>query len=105
MLIKFAVSRATVLRRFCLGFFVLISPCWADPQAQSDTAQTTTGAVAQPGWLSPSYWFDPATAPFLPVPEIATDPDSGTTVGLLAVKLGLDQDGDIRRIIAPDFLY
>jgi outer membrane protein assembly factor BamA len=39
------------------------------------------------------------------VPEVATDPDSGTTVGLLAVKLSTDDDGDIRRIIAPDFLY
>jgi outer membrane protein assembly factor BamA len=49
--------------------------------------------------------MDPATAPFLPVPEVATDPDSGTTIGVLAVKLGTDADGDIRRIIAPDFIY
>jgi hypothetical protein len=56
-------------------------------------------------WYSPSYWFNPATAPFLPVPVVATDPDSGTTVGLLAVKLSTDDEGQIHRIIAPDFLY
>jgi hypothetical protein len=105
MLIKFAASGTTVLRRFFLSLLgVLILPCWADPQAQSDTAQTPAPA-AKPSWFSPSFWFDPATAPFLPVPEIATDPDSGTTAGLLAVKLRTDQDGDIRRIIAPDFIY
>jgi hypothetical protein len=67
----------------------------------------TTPPVPQPkpSVFSPAYWFDPAVAPFLPVPEIATDPDSGTTVGLLAIKLDTDEHGDIRRIIAPDFLY
>ena len=41
----------------------------------------------------------------MPVPEVATDPDSGTTYGLLMVKLKTDELGDIRRIIAPDVLY
>jgi len=32
-------------------------------------------------------WFDPETAPFLPVPEIATNPNGGTTIGILPVWL------------------
>jgi hypothetical protein len=47
-------------------------------------------------------WFNPSTAPFIPVPEIGTDPNSGTTVGLLPVWLRTDQDHDIDQIIAPD---
>lgn len=99
------------------GLSVASSPCWSDPpdapapspppeSAQTPVqAQTPPPAPTRPRWYSPSYWFDPATAPFLPVPEVATDPDSGTTVGLLAVKLGTDENGDVRQIIAPDFLY
>jgi|SRR5580693_9419760 hypothetical protein len=75
-------------------------PGWADTPEQQDIAPPPKLSI-----FSPSYWFDPTVAPFLPVPEVATDPDSGTTVGLLAVKLNTDEDGDIRRIIAPDFLY
>jgi hypothetical protein len=28
-------------------------------------------------------WFDPATAPFIPVPDVDHDPNSGTTLGLI----------------------
>ncbi|HWW20320.1 MAG TPA: BamA/TamA family outer membrane protein, partial [Steroidobacteraceae bacterium] len=79
--------------------------------AEQNTAPPSTVAITppapepKPSVFSPSYWFNPAIAPFLPVPEVATDPDSGTTVGLLAVKLNTDDNGDIRRIVAPDFLY
>ena len=52
-----------------------------------------------------SRWFDPATAPFIPVPEIAVDPDSGTTLGLLAVYLKTDANNEISRIVAPDVLH
>src|SRR5580658_520597 len=98
------------LCRLCVGLTcALSSPGWADPPPEPDPAATATpvppAPPPKPSVFSPSYWFNPATAPFLPVPEVATDPDSGTTVGLLAVKLGTDDDGDITRIIAPDFLY
>lgn len=46
-------------------------------------------------------WFNPSTAPFLPIPEIDTDPDSGRTFGLIPTWLQTDSNGDIRRIIAP----
>jgi outer membrane protein assembly factor BamA len=49
--------------------------------------------------------LDPSTAPFLPVPLIAEDPNSGLTLGLLPVLLTSDQNNQISRIIAPDILY
>jgi hypothetical protein len=104
-----------ILWRLCVGGLVcaLSSPGRADlpPEPDTTTPPPTTVATTppvpqpKPSVFSPAYWFNPAIAPFLPVPEVATDPDSGTTVGLLAVKLNTDEDGDIRRIIAPDFLY
>jgi hypothetical protein len=50
-------------------------------------------------------WINPATAPFIPVPEIAVDPDSGTTLGILPTWVKTDADQHITRIIAPDLLY
>ena len=50
-------------------------------------------------------WLNPATAPFLPVPEIATDPNGGTTLGILPVWLRADDAHQIDRIIAPDLLH
>ncbi len=62
---------------------------------------------AKPGqWYTPiTRWFDPKTAPFLPVPEIAVDPDAGTTLGIIPTILVTDQNDDIRKIIAPDLIY
>ena len=60
-------------------------------------------ARATPNWLT--RWLDPSTAPFIPVPEIATDPNGGTTVGLLPVWLRTSDTSSIDRIIAPDFFH
>lgn len=43
--------------------------------------------------------------PVLPIPDIGTDPNSGTTVGLLPVWLIPNGEGQISRIIAPDFIH
>jgi hypothetical protein len=50
-------------------------------------------------------WFDPATAPFIPVPLISVDPDSGTTLGLIPTWVHTNENNEISRIIAPDVLY
>ena len=50
-------------------------------------------------------WFDPSTAPFIPVPLIGVDPDSGTTLGLIPTWVHTDDNQEINRIIAPDVLY
>lgn len=59
--------------------------------------------------LDPSTWLpssfsptDPDSWPFIPIPEVATDPNGGTTVGLLAAILGTDQKHEITSIMAPD---
>jgi len=52
-----------------------------------------------------SSWFNPATAPFIPIPSIGVDPNSGTTVGILPTWVETDEQHEIRRIIAPDILY
>jgi hypothetical protein len=86
--------------------------------ARADPAQDTgePGIKAPPGpipvpppepekasWWK--KWLDPSQAPFLPVPLIAEDPNSGLTLGLLPVLLTSDENNQIKRIIAPDFLY
>lgn len=45
---------------------------------------------------------DPSSWPFIPVPEIATDPNGGTTAGILPVFLFTDTQNQIRNIFAPD---
>lgn len=52
-----------------------------------------------------SRWFNPETAPFIPVPLIGTDPDSGTTLGILPTWIQTDKDDNISRIIAPDIQH
>jgi outer membrane protein assembly factor BamA len=46
----------------------------------------------------------PAPA-FIPIPVIITDPNSGTTVGVLPTWLLEDEQGQIYRIIAPDIQH
>src|ERR1700746_1992839 len=50
-------------------------------------------------------WLDPATAPFIPVPEIDVDPQSGVTLGVIAVVLSVNDRGEIERITAPDVFH
>ena len=50
-------------------------------------------------------WLNPATAPFLPVPEIAVDPDSGSTLGIIPTWLKTDENDHIRQMIAPDIIH
>ena len=53
-------------------------------------------------WPSKFTVTDPGTWPFIPVPEVATDPNGGTTVGLLAAVLFTDSKSQITDILAPD---
>jgi outer membrane protein assembly factor BamA len=56
----------------------------------------------------PAPWarfFNPASAPFIPVPEIDTGPQSGTTFGLIPVLLSTNAHDEIVRIIAPDVIH
>jgi surface antigen Omp85-like protein len=50
-------------------------------------------------------WFDPANAPFIPIPEIDTEPHSGLTLGVIPTWLRTNTRDEIERIIAPDIIH
>ncbi len=87
----------------------LLSSYWPALAAATDEAQAPAPGplppmpAKPPNWLG--RWFNPATAPFIPVPEIAVDPDSGTTLGLIPTWIHADENHQINRIIAPDVVY
>ena len=91
---------------------LLVSSAWADAPPEENSTQVPTqtptqGPVVPPAAPSTglSRWFNPATAPFIPIPSIGTDPNSGTTVGVIPTWLQTDDQHEIRRIIAPDVVY
>jgi hypothetical protein len=95
---------------------LLVSSAWADaPPAENPTPAPTPAPTVAPteGPIVPpaapsaglSKWFNPATAPFIPIPSIGTDPNSGTTVGVIPTWIQTDDQHEIRRIIAPDLVY
>lgn len=84
-------------RLLCSGVWVLIlislgARVWAEPSPPP----------------APSLWrgmvsaLDPRTWPFIPIPEVSTDPNGGTTVGILPVFLFTDPQHQIYRIIDGD---
>ena len=50
-------------------------------------------------------WLNPATAPFIPIPEIDVDPQSGVTLGVIGAVLSVNDRGEIQRITAPDVFH
>ncbi len=78
-----------------------LTVCRAD-QAPAPDAGGSRPAVPEAGF---TRFFNPSTAPFIPVPLIGSDPNSGTTLGILPVWIKTDDAHEIRRIIAPDFLH
>jgi hypothetical protein len=88
------------------GISLLMRPSPSD--ADEVAAQASAPPPVEPGVLPAapaprtglSRWFNPATAPFLPIPSIG-----GTTLGILPTWVHTDEHHAIRRIIAPDVLY
>ena len=50
-------------------------------------------------------WFDPATAPFIPIPEVDVGPHSGVTIGVIPTLLSSNEHGELDRIVAPDVIH
>jgi hypothetical protein len=108
------IQRRVVAALFWGGLAGLVGrSAWA---ASNDAAtQAAAPPPAEPGALDVpapppphsglSSWFNPATAPFIPIPSIGVDPNSGTTLGILPTWVQTDDEHEIRRIIAPDVLY
>ena len=83
--------RATGLRliRGCAAALIFATPAWADtPDGPADVptpdASGVRAAAPSPDF-STRHWYNPL--PFIPVPELGQDPDSGTTLGVLPVWL------------------
>ena len=95
------------MQRALLLAALLATTSWATAPADDPTKAPAPGPIAptEAPDKGLSRWFNPATAPFIPVPLIAVDPDSGTTLGLIPTWLKSDDKHEIRRIIAPDVLY
>ena len=109
--------------RWLLLAVLSAAACWADPPDTTPTQAPPPGQIPPPPPTGPppasppgspppsqapqwiSRWFNPATAPFIPVPEIGVDPNSGTTLGLIPTWVHSDENHEINRIIAPDILY
>src|ERR1700733_158757 len=80
---------------------------WAAAPPDDPTQAPAPGPITPPATPPTGLWrwFDPSTAPFIPVPEIGVDPNSGTTLGLIPTWVHSDENHEINRIIAPDILY
>jgi hypothetical protein len=91
--------------RGCAALLLVLS--W--PALSDDTPpQTPAPGAVEPAPPAPTgwkRWFNPATAPFIPVPEVAVNPNSGTTLGLIPTWIQTNDEHEVRRIIAPDVLY
>ncbi|HYL03993.1 MAG TPA: BamA/TamA family outer membrane protein [Steroidobacteraceae bacterium] len=90
----------------CLLASLGVAAARADVPAAAEPPQPA--ATAPPAPAPPTglrRWLDPATAPFIPIPEIDTDPYSGTTLGLIPTWLRTNERDEIERIIAPDFIH
>lgn len=76
---------------------------WACAAALALAGRGVMPAHAGDGGLS--RYLDPATAPFIPIPEIDLDPYSGTTLGLIPTVLHTNPQNEIDEIIAPDVIH
>jgi hypothetical protein len=90
-----------------------VQPTTATPTATPPPAPAggdtvaTSGSKAQTAITAagPLSWLDTSKLPFIPVPLIAVDPNSGTTLGILPTWIHTNDQQEITRIIAPDLLY
>jgi len=90
--------------RGAAGVLCLLAAAPSQAQQGVADAAVAPAAAAKPA-SGIMRWLDPATAPFLPIPEIDVDPQSGVTVGLIAAVLRVNDHGEIERITAPDVFH
>lgn len=83
--------------------FILLTIVLLCPSAKAETG--IIQSILHPGtWQFHNKFslLDPSKWPIIPVPEIATDPNSGVTVGILPVLLATNGQHEITAIVAPD---
>ena len=107
--------RAAPQVKVILIIVAAVAIAWAAP-CRSQTPPGDTGSEVPAGPLpvpsppsppKPAWtkWFNPETAPFIPIPEIAQDPNSGLTLGLIPTWVTTDENHNVSKIIAPDIIY
>src|SRR5277367_5366800 len=79
-------------------------PMSAADNPQEGVTDLKDSQVSPPG-LGLSRWINPDTAPFIPVPVIGIDPNSGATLGIMPVWVHENDMQEISRIIAPDLVH
>ncbi len=95
---------ALKLYRGSVVALLLLMPSWSCLAAESgDVPVPETPPPEAPQQLA--HWYDLSRLPFIPVPSVGADPNSGTTVGLLPVWLHTDEKHNVTRIIAPDITH
>lgn len=102
------VAPRRMLARLSWLGLLLASPAFAaadDPTPPSVPEPALPAPVPPPPPRGLARWFDPDTAPFIPVPEIDIDPVTGTTLGVIPTTLITDEQGEIKRIYAPDIIH
>jgi hypothetical protein len=78
------------------------------PTSSVPTSSSRFSLLDPSTWRMPQYdWHsfkvqDPNSWPFIPVPEVATDPNGGVTYGVLPVWLFTGDKNEITSILAPD---
>jgi hypothetical protein len=93
------------MKRWCIVALLVVVGLWC---ARPVWAFSLIDPNSWPGYLNPNSWpswLNPHQWPFtvVPVPEVASDPNSGVTYGVLLAGLFTDSNGDISNILAPDF--
>jgi hypothetical protein len=108
MLRAVAPVRGLLIAGAAAACMAAAAPCWSDNPPSQPGAQVLgepippAPAAPAPAWTK---WFNPDTAPFIPVPLISADPNSGLTLGLIPTWVTTDDHHDVSRIVAPDVLY
>jgi hypothetical protein len=76
----------------------------AEESAPVPAAAAPATPVAPPP-SSLARWFNPATAPFIPIPDFDTEPHNGLTLGVIPTWLHTNSRDEIERITAPDIIH
>ena len=87
------VRKAFLSCNFCLLVLLLV------------TSVVRADDAALAPWRGLLGYLNPRTWPFIPVPEVGTDPNGGTTVGILPVFLFVDEHQQVNRIVNGDLTY
>jgi hypothetical protein len=98
-------ANSGVIRPLSPQFAALLVSAYLGGAARGEEGPPDAGLMGAAPPAGLARWLNPATAPFIPVPEVAVDPVNGTTVGLIPTWITTNADRQVTRIVAPDVLH